>query len=64
MLEPVQLSATSQAPADARHTVPAFPAVCAQEPAPLQASTVQTFPSLVQAVPLGLFDQADVDVVG
>ena len=64
MLEPVQVSATSQTPADARHTVPAFPAVCAQLPDPLHASIVQTFPSLEQAVPLVLFDQAEVDVVG
>lgn len=49
---PVQVSATSQAPAEARHWVPALPAGCVQNtPAPSHSSTVQTLPSLVQAVP-------------
>jgi len=49
---PVQVSATSQTPADERHTVPALPAGCWQTALdPLQLSVVQTFPSSVQAVP-------------
>src|SRR5439155_44720 len=49
-LEPVHCAATSQGPAAARHTVPAFPAGCAHAPAPSQTSSVQTLPSLVQGV--------------
>jgi len=54
VLVPVQLSATSHAPAAARQTVPAFPAGCvhAGDPAvPLHTSVVQTLPSSVHAVP-------------
>jgi hypothetical protein len=47
----VQLSATSHAPADARHTVPAFPAGCVQATLlPSHTSRVQTLPSSVHGV--------------
>jgi len=49
-LEPVHCAATSQGPAAARHSVPAFPAGCAHAPAPSHTSSVQTLPSLVQGV--------------
>src|SRR5712691_3313218 len=49
---PVHVSAASHSPADARHTVPAFPAGCVQlAPEPLHWSSVQGFPSLVHAEP-------------
>jgi len=44
-LEPVQVSASSQTPAAARHTVPALPGVFWQPVAFTHVSTVQTFPS-------------------
>ena len=51
-LEPVQVSATSHGPAAARQTTPAFPAGCWHAVlSPSHWSTVQTFPSSVQAVP-------------
>ena len=55
-LEPVQVSATSQLPAAARHVVPEFPGLWAHagEPeVPLHRSVVHTLPSSVHAVPAG-----------
>jgi hypothetical protein len=53
VLVPEQVSATSQAPAEARHTVPALPAGCWQTAfEPSHWSLVQGLPSSVQAVPL------------
>src|SRR5204862_3748566 len=55
VLVPVQVSAASQGPAAARHTVPALPAGCVQVALPpLQMSRVQTLPSSVHAVPFAL----------
>src|SRR5206468_4191332 len=55
LLDPVQVSAGSQTPVEARQTVPALPAACWQMMlVPLQRSVVQTLPSSVQAVPLTL----------
>src|SRR5207245_2797422 len=54
VLVPVQLSARSHSPAAARHTVPAFPAGCAQVLVlPSHWSSVQGLASAVQAVPAG-----------
>jgi len=56
-LVPVQFSATSQSPAAARHTVPAFPAGCVHAGAltvPLHTSVVHGLPSSVQPVPAAL----------
>src|SRR5207244_3920266 len=59
VLEPVQLSATSHTPAAARHTVPAFPAGCWQASLlPSHSSRLHGLPSLVHAVPEGLFASA------
>ena len=59
LLVPVQVSSTSQAPAAARHTVPALPAACWQASlVPLHVSVVQTLPSSVQAVPLACLASA------
>ena len=58
VLLPVQVSATSQSPADARHTVPALPATCVQLPA-WQVSTVQALLSLVQAAPFAFGTAAE-----
>src|SRR2546427_5582664 len=53
VLVPVQVSATSHAPAAARHTVPALPARCWQRALlPSQVSVVHGLPSSVHAVPL------------
>src|SRR2546426_613309 len=53
-LVPVHVSATSQSPADSRHTVPAFPAGCVQAlPLPSHTSRVHTLPSSVHAVSAG-----------
>jgi hypothetical protein len=52
-LAPVQLSAGSHSPVDARHVVPAFPAGWVHAPAPSHASVVHGLPSSVQAVPAG-----------
>src|SRR5207248_1417340 len=52
-----QLSARSQSPAAARHTVPAFPAGCVHAGAPtvpLHTSVVHGLPSSVQPVPTAL----------
>ena len=50
MLVPVQVSATSQAPAAARQIAPEFPATCRQTPKVVsQESTVQAFPSSTTA---------------
>src|SRR5439155_15060658 len=55
VFEPLQVSATSQAPAEARHTVPALPAACWQiSLLPSQRSVVHGLPSSVQAVLLVL----------
>ena len=43
--DPVQVSATSQTPAEARHTAPAFPGVLTQPVTVLHESTVQAFRS-------------------
>src|SRR5205823_3007011 len=49
---PSQVSASSQSPAAARHTVPAFPAACWQSLLlPSQVSAVHGLPSSVQVVP-------------
>jgi hypothetical protein len=54
LLVPVQVSVTSQTPADERQTAPALPAGCWQKSLdPLQVSVVHGFPSSVQAVPFG-----------
>src|SRR5207249_9104642 len=61
VLVPVQVSGTSQSPADGRHTAPALPAgwVQAGEPTgPLHWSVVHTFPSSVHAVPADLTTSA------
>src|SRR5204863_327607 len=59
VLAPVQLSATSQGPAAARHVAPALPAGCWQKLlAPLHSSALHGLPSSVQAVPAGLFAPA------
>src|SRR5207245_4408750 len=59
LLVPVQVSSTSQAPAAARHTVPAVPSACWQASlVPLHVSCVQALPSSVQAVPLASFASA------
>src|SRR2546426_3478149 len=51
-LVPVHVSATSQSPAVARHTVPAFPAGCVQLfPLPSHTARVRTLPTSVHAVP-------------
>ena len=53
---PSQVSTGSQAPADARHTTPAWPAGCWHESfAPSQTSSVQGLWSSVHAVPFGSF---------
>src|SRR5439155_8107937 len=58
-LTPSQLSATSHAPAAARHTVPAFPAGCRQVSlAPSQVSVVHGLRSSVEAVPFARFASA------
>ncbi len=46
LLTPLQVSATSQTPAEARHTVPALINVCVTTP-PLQKSAVHALPSSV-----------------
>ena len=52
VLVPVHVSATSHAPAAARHTVPAFPAGCVQSAlVPSHISRVQGLLSVVHAVP-------------
>ena len=57
LLEPVQVSATSQRSVAARQVMPALPAGCWQRALdPLHWSPVQTLPSLVQAVPAGNFE--------
>ena len=49
---PVQLSAGSHSPVEARHSVPPFPAGCWHVTlVPSQRSSVQTLPSSVQTVP-------------
>src|SRR5437899_2767385 len=59
VLAPVQLSARSQTPAEARHTAPALPAGCWHAPTePLHWSSVQGLPSSAQAVPDGLITSA------
>src|SRR5919198_1348416 len=54
---PVQVSATSHWPAEARHSVPALPAGCVHAGAPavpLHTSVVHTLPSSAQLVPAAL----------
>src|SRR5439155_23340730 len=54
VLAPVQVSAGSQTPAEARQIAPAFPAGCVHAGAPtvpLHTSAVHTLPSSVQLVP-------------
>src|SRR5207245_432140 len=59
VLDPVQVSSTSQAPAAARHTAPALPAGCWQVTfVPSHWSAVQGLPSEVHAVPLDDFASA------
>src|SRR5207248_3267032 len=59
VLVPVQLSATSQTPATARHSVPACPAGCWQPLlVPSHSSLLQGFPSSVHAVPAGTLSSA------
>src|SRR5207237_89121 len=56
---PVQVSAASQAPAAARHTVPAWPAGCWQLSAlPSHWSSVHGLPSSAHAVPLACLASA------
>src|SRR2546422_32109 len=53
VLDPVQVSAGSHPPAEARQTAPALPTACGQvAPVPSHRSRVQGFASAVQAVPL------------
>src|SRR5207253_193754 len=59
VLVPVQVSATSQSPAAARQTAPAFPAGCWQASLlPSHSSRLHGLPSLVHAVPEGRFASA------
>src|SRR5207249_10666342 len=59
VLVPVQVSATSQGPAAARHVAPAFPAGCWQAAfVPSHWSSVQGLPSAVQAAPAGSIESA------
>jgi hypothetical protein len=54
VLDPVHVSATSHAPADARHTVPALPALWSHVmvlPCLVQMSVVQGWPSSRQVAP-------------
>src|SRR5213082_2826614 len=53
VLAPVQVSATSHCPAAGRQTAPAFPAGCAQAPAPSHWSRLQGFRSGAHGVPAG-----------
>src|SRR5215831_17237968 len=54
VLVPVQVSATSHGPAEARQIVPALPAGCVHVTrVPLHTSAVHGFPSSVHAVPEG-----------
>src|SRR5439155_25252996 len=56
LLVPVQHSSTSQTPAEARQTAPAFPAGCWQKSlVPLQVSVVHGLPSSVHSDPLAFF---------
>src|SRR5207247_6557311 len=56
LLDPVQSSSRSQSPAEARQTVPAFPAGCWQKSlVPLQVSVVHGLPSSVHSDPLAFF---------
>src|SRR5581483_8554640 len=58
-LAPVQVSATSHTPADARQTAPALPAGCWQATlVPLHWSTVHGLPSSVHALPADRFASA------
>src|SRR4029078_10704895 len=54
---PLQVSARSQGPLEARHHVPAFPAACTQTPV-WHLSVVQTLPSSVQLLLLGTLASA------
>src|SRR5207249_2088478 len=59
VLEPVQVSSTSQKPAAARQTAPAFPAGCWQSLLlPSHWSRLHGLPSLVHAVPAAVFASA------
>src|SRR5207244_10513418 len=59
VLDPVQFSSTSQTPAAARHTAPAFPAGCWQSLLlPSHSSRLHGLPSSVHAVPAELFASA------
>src|SRR5439155_109959 len=59
VLVPVQVSATSHAPAAARQTVPALPAGCWQASfVPSHSSRLHGLPSSVHAVPAGCFASA------
>src|SRR5207245_6743030 len=59
VLVPSHVSSTSQAPADARHTAPAFPAGCWHASfVPSQVSVVQALPSSVHGVPAGVLSSA------
>ena len=59
VLEPVHVSLRSHSPAAPRHTAPALPAGCWQVSLePSHSSRLHGLPSLVQAVPAGLFASA------
>src|SRR5207249_1186189 len=59
VLEPVQVSSTSQKPAAARQTAPAFPAGCWQSLLlPSHSSRLHGLPSEVHAVPAAVFASA------
>src|SRR5205823_11709624 len=59
VLEPVQVSSTSQKPAAARQTVPAFPAGCWQSLVlPSHSSRLHGLPSSVHAVPADVLASA------
>src|SRR5438874_899990 len=59
LLVPVQVSSTSQGPADARQTAPPLPAGCWQSSLePSHVSVVHGLPSSVHAVPDGVFASA------
>ena len=59
VLEPVQVSSTSQKPAAARQTAPAFPAGCWQSLLlPSHSSRLHGLPSSVHAVPADVLASA------
>src|SRR5207253_616388 len=65
VLDPVQVSSTSQTPAAARHTAPALPAGGGRSAGlPSHSSRLPGLPAAVHAVPAALVEAARVAVVG